>query len=74
MQPCKDVLSNVFKRLTFGKTPISIFEAASDVDIEGMWLEIKRIDEAIQRNDTTKSKISSRNDLKDFLTTHCKAR
>ena len=74
MQPTKDLLNVTFQRLTFGGTPLTTFEAATDEAVDLMWSEIKRIDETLTPNDTTKAKIHNKAELNKFLDTHCKCR
>ena len=64
----------VVKRLKFGGMPLTTFEAATDETIDLMWSEIKRIDETLATNDTTKAKIRNKAELNTFLDTHCKCR
>lgn len=74
VQPTKKLLNDTFKRLKFGGTSLTTFDAATDEAIDLIWSEIRRIDQTLTPNDTTKAKIRNKAELNKFLDTHCKCR
>ena len=54
-QPCKVLLADVFRRLTYSKIPIQIFEPATSESIDNLWSQMSKIDPTLYRGDTTRA-------------------
>ena len=60
MQRTKNLLNDTFKSLELGRISLTTFDAATDEAIDLMWSEIRRIDQTLTPNDTTKAKIRNK--------------
>ena len=62
------------KRLKYTGHSLSVFQPATEDQIDSIWSFMERIDSTVSRTDTTQAKIRSKKKLKDFLESHCKCR
>ena len=66
VEPCKSLLQNVFRRLTYSSIPLETYQPASEDEIEGLWGEMQKIDNSLLRTDTQRIKIANKLDFQDF--------
>ena len=71
LQPVKDLIEDVFSRLSLKDEPFQIFQAASDEEIDSIWEELRVIDATVTRDDTTQVKLKNKSALMNFMKTHC---
>ena len=71
LQPVKDLIEDVFSRLSLKDEPFQIFQAASDEEIDSIWEELRVIDATVTRDDTTQIKLKNKSALMNFMKTHC---
>ena len=74
MQPIKDLLSNVFQRLSLKEKNFKIFHACSEEDMNVLWEEIKKVDSSLEKSDTSKERVQDKVFLQNFLSNHCRVR
>ena len=67
----KQLLENIFSQLKLKDKPFITFESAKDEEIDTMWKEILKVDQTLTTSDTTKLKISTKEQFKSFLVSHC---
>lgn len=71
LQPVKDLLEDVFSKLSLKDEPFQIFQAASDKEMESIWKELMVIDASVKRDETTQVKLKNKTALMDFMKSHC---
>jgi len=70
MEPVKELLGNVFQRLSLKGQTFKTFHSASEAAIDDLFSEILRIDPNLDRLDT-KAKIQNKRALLEFMKSHC---
>ena len=70
VRPVKQLLEDIFSQLKLEDKPFITFESAKDEEIDTMWKEILKADQTLTTSDTTKLKISTKEQFKSFLVSH----
>ena len=68
--PLQLLLADITCRLELKKEPFSIFESASDKEIEAFWEVVHLVDDGLDMSDTSKSTLQRRQKLQAFFD-HC---
>ena len=71
VRPIKQLLGEVFERLSLKGKQFKTVDAAADLDLDKLWEELTRVDASVERGDTTKAKIKPESELLKFFETHC---
>ena len=71
IKPVKELLRNLFQRLTLKEKEFKVFSSCSEEDIVELWEEISKVDDSLTRTDTSNEKIKDKVFLQNFLANHC---
>ena len=71
VRPVKQLLENIFTQLKLKAKPFITFESVSISSSLAMWKEILKVDQTLTTSNTTKLKISTKEQFKSFLMSHC---
>ena len=71
VQPCKDLLSEMFSRMTYSGIPLQMFQAASLESIDNLWSNMNNIDTNLSRSDTTRVVVQNKAEFQEFYKKHC---
>ena len=74
VQPCKDLLADRFRRVTFSKNPLQTFTPATQDSMDNLWNRMQNIDPTLTRSDTTRVVVQNKVQFQDFYTKHCRDR
>ena len=74
VEDSKILLYSLFDRLKLKGEPFNHFCPASDIEIQSLWEEIKKVDDTMTVLDTTTKALLSRRKLQDFIQSHCNSR
>lgn len=69
--PCKELSKDVIERCTISKEALTVLDASTDDEIDQMWSEMKKVDESVSRDDTSKVKIEKKEEFQVFYKNHC---
>eukprot|EP00117_Sycon_ciliatum_P016059 scpid36605/ scgid15654/ len=70
MEAPMELMSSTLSRLKLKDEPVTVLPGADDASIDEMWEEMKTIDPAVSRADTTQLAIKSKQQLQEFYK-HC---
>ena len=72
MQPVIDLLNGRFARMKLKETPLSVYTAASESDIQEMFEEVFQIDHTLQVDKLVMKELKKADGWQSFLAKHCK--
>ena len=67
----KSLLSSLFSRLKLKEKICSVFVADTE-EIQSLWDNVRKIDGSLKRTDTTKVLMKGKEELQEFMQSHCK--
>ena len=71
VQPAKDLMRDIFRRLNLKGKFFKTFEPACQTDIDDLFSEMMKVDPTLFQDDTTKPITQNKPDFQKFLKTHC---
>uniref|UniRef100_UPI00358E6566 uncharacterized protein n=1 Tax=Myxine glutinosa TaxID=7769 RepID=UPI00358E6566 len=71
VQPLKDLLASVIRRLRLKEHPFETHEAATEEETTQLWENVLKADESLTQDVCTKQHLKQHPQLSQFLETHC---